>query len=159
MSSQAPCFFLHVSLCLVTFHVRFLCSQGLPALRQLHLVTLNPLEKVSGTAVSLYLQANAQKVQRRLTNKPRHPAELAADIVERVVATRAEPYLETRKHSLTWWQLALLDVKLFLLMTAAVMIVAIGVLVWCIVRAVIVALAMTVGFGKHQSVSNDKKHS
>jgi len=39
------------------------------------------------------LQAAAQKVQKRMINKPRHPAQLAADIVERVVATGGEPYL------------------------------------------------------------------
>ncbi|DBB06551.1 hypothetical protein WJX77_011825 [Trebouxia sp. C0004] len=51
--------------------------------------------------------ANAQKVQRRLTfNKPRHPAELSADNVERIVATGAEPHLEIRMSSLAWWQLA-----------------------------------------------------
>lgn len=64
----------------------------------------------------LCLQANAQKVQKPLViNKPHHPAELAADIIEHVVATGAEPYLETRMPSLAWWQLALLDAKLILL--------------------------------------------
>ena len=70
----------------------------------------------------LCLQANAQKVQKRLIiNKPRHLAGLAADIVERVVTTGPEPYLEIRMPSLAWWQLALLDVKSIwhVIMTAA----------------------------------------
>ena len=57
------------------------------------------------------VQINAQKVSKRLRNKPRHPAQLAADVVERVIATGGEQYLETHQHELTWWQLSLLDVK------------------------------------------------
>jgi len=59
------------------------------------------------------MQANAQQVQKRMSN-PRTPAERAADIVEQVLATNGEDYLETRQSKLYWWQLALLDVKLFL---------------------------------------------
>ncbi len=70
----------------------------------------------------LRLQANAQKVQRRLTiNKPRHPAELAADIVERIVATGAEPYLEIRMPSLAWWQLNQDVESVFCMISAAAM--------------------------------------
>ncbi|KAL0053413.1 hypothetical protein WJX82_005386 [Trebouxia sp. C0006] len=61
-----------------------------------------------------HFMANAQKVQKRLSNKPRHPAQLAADVVERVIATGGDPYLATKMHSLSWWQLSLLDVKFFL---------------------------------------------
>ena len=57
------------------------------------------------------VQNNAQKVSKRLRNRPRHPAQLAADVVERVIATGGEHYLETHQHKLTWWQLSLLDVK------------------------------------------------
>ncbi|KAL0052620.1 hypothetical protein WJX82_004873 [Trebouxia sp. C0006] len=57
--------------------------------------------------------ANAQQVQKRMSN-PHTPAERAADIVEQVLATNGEDYLETRQSKLYWWQLALLDVKLFL---------------------------------------------
>lgn len=59
-------------------------------------------------------------MQRRLINKPRHPAQVAADVVEQVLRTGAEPYLETMQHKLTWWQLSLLDVKLFLAALASV---------------------------------------
>ena len=62
------------------------------------------------------MQANAKKVSRRLQNNPRHPAEIAADIVERVLATDGECYLETQEHNLKWWQLSMLDVQAFLLL-------------------------------------------
>ncbi|DBB07554.1 TPA: hypothetical protein ACH3X3_009010 [Trebouxia sp. C0006] len=54
---------------------------------------------------------NAQKVSKRLRNRPRHPAQPAADVVERVIATGGEHYLETHQHRLTWWQLSLLDAE------------------------------------------------
>lgn len=73
------------------------------------------------------LQKHAHKVQRRLINKPRHPAQVAADVVEQVLRTGAERYLETMQHKLTWWQLSLLDVKLFL---AALALVIMGFLVF-----------------------------
>ena len=75
------------------------------------------------------MQANAQKVQRRLANKPRHPAELAADIVERVMLTGSDRYLDTLEPFLSWWQLSLLDVKLFLI---ACLLVFIALLYWVI---------------------------
>ena len=40
--------------------------------------------------------------------------------MEQVLHTGAEPYLETMQHKLTWWQLSLLDVKLFLAALASV---------------------------------------
>ena len=58
----------------------------------------------------------------RLANKPRHPAELAADIVEQVILTGGDGYLNTREPYLSWWQLSLLDVKLFLAACLAVLI-------------------------------------
>lgn len=64
------------------------------------------------------MQVNADKVSRRLRNKAQHPAELAADVVERVLATDGDMYLETMQHALSWWQLSLLDVKAFLLIAA-----------------------------------------
>ncbi|KAL0028169.1 hypothetical protein WJX77_011786 [Trebouxia sp. C0004] len=76
--------------------------------------------------------ANAQKVQKRLSNRPRHPAQLAADIVEHVIATGGDPYLATKMHSLSWWQLSLLDVKLFLAAAGAVMCSIIGGLAWLV---------------------------
>ena len=40
----------------------------------------------------------------------RHPAEKAADVVEKVLLTGGEQWLETGQHTLTWWQNSLLDV-------------------------------------------------
>jgi len=81
----------------------------------------------------IWLQESAKKVQKRLINKPRHPAQVAADVVELVLRTGAEPYLETMQHKLSWWQLSLLDVKLFL--AAAVSLVVI--LALCVVASVV----------------------
>lgn len=66
------------------------------------------------------LQDSAVKVAKRLQNKPRHPVQLAADIVERAIATGGEQYLQTQEHTLSWWQLSLLDVMAFLVLAAAV---------------------------------------
>jgi ABC-type multidrug transport system fused ATPase/permease subunit len=73
--------------------------------------------------ILMQLQGSAKKVQKRLINKPRHPAQVAADVVEQVLRTGAEPYLETMQHKLSWWQLSLLDVKLFLAAVASLVIV------------------------------------
>ncbi len=62
----------------------------------------------------VHLQENAIKVSKRLLNKPREPVQLAADVVEQALATGGDRYLETQQHKLTWWQMSLLDVKLFL---------------------------------------------
>ncbi|KAA6426439.1 MAG: UDP-Glycosyltransferase glycogen phosphorylase [Trebouxia sp. A1-2] len=74
--------------------------------------------------------AAAQKVQKRLLNKPRHPAQLAADFVERVVATAGETYLDTQAQTLSWWQLSLLDVKLFLAVAVTALLCVLGGLLW-----------------------------
>ena len=66
------------------------------------------------------LQGNAVKVAKRLQNKPRHPVQLAADIVEKAIVTDGDQYLQTRQRSMSWWQLSLLDVKAFLLSVAVV---------------------------------------
>ena len=68
----------------------------------------------------MQVQENAQKVQKRLINRPRHPVQSAADVVEQVLRTGGEHYLETMQHKLSWWQLSLLDVKLFLAMAALI---------------------------------------
>lgn len=60
------------------------------------------------------MQRNAQKLQKRLTASPRTPAQTAADVVERVIATGGDNYLQTQQSVLCWWQLAMLDVKLAL---------------------------------------------
>ncbi len=70
----------------------------------------------------MQLQENAQKVQKRLINKPRRSVQVAADIVEQVLRTGGEPYLETMQHQLSWWQLSLVDVKLFLVSVASVVV-------------------------------------
>ena len=54
-------------------------------------------------------QERAEVLQRRL-QQPRAPVQLAADVVEKVILTGGEPYLDTRESSLHWTQLALLDV-------------------------------------------------
>ena len=67
------------------------------------------------------MQDKALKVSKRLTNKPRQPVQLAADVVERVVVTKGEPYLQTRQHELHWWQLSLLDVYFVLALAFLIM--------------------------------------
>lgn len=53
-------------------------------------------------------------MSKRLKNKPRHPAKLAADVVERVLFTDGDRYLWPHGDAMPWWQLSLLDVKAFL---------------------------------------------
>ena len=91
------------------------------------------------------MQANAQKVQRRMSNKPRHPAQLAADVVEGVLATGADPYLETRMHSLSWWQLSLLDVKVFLAAVVTAVVVLLGGLAWLLCKLIMTAIKRGLG--------------
>ena len=79
------------------------------------------------------LQENAIKVSKRLRNRPRHPAELAADVVERVLATGGDDYLSTAEHTLSWWQLSLVDVKLFLLTISCLLLALVVILVWALV--------------------------
>ena len=74
-----------------------------------------------------HVQANARKVSKRLRGKPRHPAQLAADVLERVVVTGGERYLSAHHH-LSWWQLNLLDVKAFL---GGVALLAVGLVILC----------------------------
>ena len=76
------------------------------------------------------MQEAAAKVSRRIRNKPRSPVQLAGDIVERVIWTKGDPYLETKEHELSWWQLSLLDVKLFLTLCALLTVSALAGLVW-----------------------------
>lgn len=69
-------------------------------------------------------------MQKRVRNKPRSGAQLAADIVERAIATGGEPYLEVRAKDMPWWQLALLDVKLFLAVVALALLVIVAALLY-----------------------------
>lgn len=85
------------------------------------------------------LQANAQQVQKRMSN-PRTPAERAADIVEQVLATNGEDYLETRQSKLYWWQLALLDVKLFLGVALSLLLCFAGLVLYLALTVLLIAL-------------------
>ena len=67
-------------------------------------------------------------MSKRLSKRARHPAEVAADVVERVLATGGEMYLDTHQQNLSWWQLSLLDVKAFLLLLVLVVLVLSGML-------------------------------
>ena len=62
------------------------------------------------------------------------PAQLAANIVDRVLMTKSDLYLDSKMHSLSWWQLSFLDVKLFLLLVAVAVFGALGGVWWCIVN-------------------------
>ena len=94
-------------------------------------------------AILIQLQGSAKKVQKRLINKPRHPAQVAADVVERVLRTGAEPYLETMQHKLSWWQLSLLDVKLFLAAAVSLVVVLALFVVASVVRVCIKGIQAT----------------
>ena len=56
--------------------------------------------------------------------------QLAADIVERAIATDGELYLQTRQHTLSWWQLSLLDVKAFLILVAVLGLSVLALAIW-----------------------------
>ena len=66
--------------------------------------------------------------------KARTPVQQAADVVEHVLATGGEGYLETAEHLYTWWQLALLDVFLVLFLGIATVLGTVGALLWYAVR-------------------------
>lgn len=70
------------------------------------------------TSLMLPLQANALKMQKRM-HWTRHPAEKAADIVEKVLLTEGDEYLQTGQHILAWWQNSLLDVYVVIASMAA----------------------------------------
>ncbi len=66
--------------------------------------------------------------------KARTPVQQAADVVEHVLATGGEDYLDTAAHLYTWWQLALLDVYLVLFMGIALVLGTVGALLWLVAR-------------------------
>ena len=102
------------------------------------------------------LQASALKVQTRLVNKPRHPVQLAADIVERIMATSGDPYLNTKARDLSWWQLSLLDVKAFLLLVVTL---AAGLLIgllWLVARFLVFVAKAVVQTNKAQHNAHKK---
>ena len=94
------------------------CSSVADLLLHVSLVNMSlhrdPMQRLRADSICLPQQANATKMQKRMRNKPRSGAQLAADVVERAIATGGEPYLEVRAKDMQWWQLSLLDVKLFL---------------------------------------------
>ena len=79
------------------------------------------------------MQANARKVQRRLV-KSRSPAQKAADVVEHVLATGGDNYLDTAEHLYTWWQLALLDVYLVLFVGVFTVMSLVGAALWVLLK-------------------------
>ena len=81
------------------------------------------------------MQANARKVQKRLRGKARKPAQQAADVVEHVLRTDGDDYLQSHQHKLAWWKLSLVDVKLFLVLTALLSLGCVILLAQLIVRA------------------------
>ena len=92
------------------------------------------------------LQANAVKVQKRLINKPRSGAQLAADVVERVLLTGGEKYLDTREHEMAWWQLSLLDVKLVLAVIVIVLLCVLCMLTWWLGVGIIAVGRLLIGY-------------
>lgn len=87
---------------------------------------------------------NAEKMQRRL-HWTRHPAEKAADVVEKVLLTGGEDYLETHQHHLSWWQLSLLDVYALLSLLAVLGLGLLGLIGWALYRAMRATLASVSG--------------
>lgn len=92
---------------------------------------------MSDMCLLLCMQESAIKVQRRLRSKPRHPVQQAADIVEQVLATDGDMYLQTKQHTLPWWQLSLLDVKLFLIIILLLSIAFLGLIFWLMVQLIV----------------------
>lgn len=80
------------------------------------------------------VQDNAKTVQRRLLSKRRQPVELAADVIEHVLETGGEPYMRTKENTLSWWQLSLLDVKLFLAARVALPVGLLLLAIWLVVN-------------------------
>lgn len=79
-------------------------------------------------------------MSKRLRTRSRHPAELAADVVEQVLATDGDMYLDTHEHHLSWWQLSLLDVKAFTLLCLLLLVALVGLTVWLAVLAAFAAV-------------------
>ena len=70
-----------------------------------------------------------------MNGKPREPVQLAADVVERVMITKGDPYLQTKQHELPWWQLSLLDVYAVIALAILVMLGLIALLITAVVSA------------------------
>ena len=76
-------------------------------------------------------------MQKRLINRPRSGAQLAGDVIERVLMTDGEKYLDTQEHEMAWWQLSLLDVKLVLAVIVIVLLCLLCMLIWWLVVGLI----------------------
>ncbi len=79
------------------------------------------------------MQANAVKVQKRLC-KSRSPVQQAGDVIEHVLSTDGDDYLETSQHRYAWWQLALLDVHACILLGVLIAVSVIGLILWLLLR-------------------------
>lgn len=88
------------------------------------LVTVCISQRVPLLNTCCLIQVAAAKVRTRLRSKPSEPVhvKVAADMVEHVMATKGEVYLNTYEHKLTWWQLSLLDVRFVLLLAIALIV-------------------------------------
>ncbi len=82
-------------------------------------------------------------MSKRLLNKPRKPVQLAADIVERVLVTKGDPYLQTHEHVLSWLQSSLLDVKLFLALVAVMLLGLAAIIIWLCGKLLVVVMRAT----------------
>lgn len=83
----------------------------------------------------LSLQANAIKMQKRM-HWTRHPAEQAADIIEKVLLTQGEDYLQTEQHTLAWWQNSLLDVYAVIALMGALILASVTLGAWGLYKAI-----------------------
>lgn len=86
------------------------------------------------TSLLLPLQANAVKMQKRM-HWTQHPAEKAADIVEKVLLTGGEEYLQTGQHTLAWWQNSLLDVYAVIALMAVMAVALMSLAGWGLYQA------------------------
>ena len=82
--------------------------------------------------------------------------ELAADIVERVIATGGDPYLNTKERDLRWWQLSLLDVKAFLLLVVTLGAGLLIGLLWLVARFLALVAKAVVQTNKAQHNAHKK---
>ncbi|KAK9835082.1 hypothetical protein WJX84_009440 [Apatococcus fuscideae] len=103
----------------------------------------DPIEK----AIKRVLQKpsfmmNAKKLQKRM-QWTRHPAEKAADIVEKVMLTGAEDYLQTHYHRPSWWQHSLLDIYGLLALLLALFVMALILVAWSTYRMLRSALRLS----------------
>ena len=78
---------------------------------------------------------------------------MAADVVERVLATGGDMYLDTHQHHLPWWQLSLLDVKAALLLLVVMVLVLTGMV---LKGLYVLLLAFGIRMQSHFKIANNK---